>query len=1005
MEKRGIVVLLVILLFILLLTGIVNATDIFTDNFNDNDISDWTRSSLLNTGTDNAGPRDGSYYAWFKGGHWIKKTVSTAGYENIKISYYFKRAGQYTVTDFFIIEWKLGSEPDSAYKLLDMNSGVSAWSSLLTWPMTGAENKNINIRFSVDGSSSLKGFVDDVTVSGDAIEGPYCGDNNLDQGEECDDGNQNNNDACKNDCTFNVCGDSVLNSGVEDCDDGNLNNNDNCKNDCSLNICGDGYVYTGVEECDDGNVANGDGCDTNCQLEGPLCGNGIIEGSEECDDGNFNNHDACLKNCLSASCGDGYLWINNEQCDDGNLVSGDGCDNLCNFEGGEQCFAPVDVMLVIDRSGSMAGIKLSDAKSASINFVNLMNFSKDTAGLASFSTSATLDQGLTSNSALVINAINALTASGQTNIGDGIKLARQELIANGGVNKAMVLLSDGAPNAMSLPNGSIRFCFIAPTSPTNCTIYALNQSNITKEAGIEIFTIGLGVSNFTQELLKDIATDDSHYHFAPNSSELESIYLQIAQELCPCQGFDCSINSDNCNIGFCNVQTDECEFDPLQISTPCEFDQSLCTIDHCDGGGSCVTYDNVPVPPPQECKSFFCDPSDGQVKEDYSNYQLSTPCDADDSECTIDHCDGAGSCVNLDSVDCSNLNGQCQIGICNPQDGQCYPDYTDHPLSTQCEADDNLCTVDHCNGSGNCILKNNVDCSNLNGQCQIGICNPQDGQCYPDYSNYPLSYPCQADQSLCTIDHCDGGGSCVTYDNVPVPPPQECKSFFCDPQDGEIKEDYSNFPLSTYCETDDNICTIEHCNGAGSCVINPEAELPPQCLINITKDAKVAQSRPTRNFGNGTYLMVNPKQSGIDRSYLRINAEGLTDNATNASLLLYIYWSGSDAAGQGIEAWYCPDHNFNEMTINWNNQPLDGNCKLADNIIMGPQVVAGAPDTVHTFDLTDEINTEVSSGDKQFTVVIRSADENTGYLTNNKFVQYISSEYTETAYRPQLAVT
>mgnify|MGYP001766490322 CR=1 FL=1 len=38
--------------------------------------------------------------------------------------------------------------------------------------------------------------------------------------------------------------------GVEECDDGNVVNTDACKNNCSNNICGDGVVYTGVETCD-----------------------------------------------------------------------------------------------------------------------------------------------------------------------------------------------------------------------------------------------------------------------------------------------------------------------------------------------------------------------------------------------------------------------------------------------------------------------------------------------------------------------------------------------------------------------------------------------------------------------------------------------------------------------------------------------------------------------------------------------------------------------------------
>jgi len=36
-------------------------------------------------------------------------------------------------------------------------------------------------------------------------------------------------------------------------------------------------------------------------------------------------------------------------------------------------------------------------------------------------------------------------------------------------------------------------------------------------------------------------------------------------------------------------------------------------------------------------------------------------------------------------------------------------------------------------------------------------------------NNYPLSTTCEADEDPCTIDHCDGKGNCITYDYVPAP--------------------------------------------------------------------------------------------------------------------------------------------------------------------------------------------------------------------------------------------
>ncbi|MBU1975132.1 MAG: hypothetical protein KKG59_01875 [Nanoarchaeota archaeon] len=62
--------------------------------------------------------------------------------------------------------------------------------------------------------------------------------------------------------------------------------------------CGNGELDPG-EECDDGNNDPGDGCDENCLLEEEAeCGNGILEFGEECDDGNLEPGDGCDEFCM-----------------------------------------------------------------------------------------------------------------------------------------------------------------------------------------------------------------------------------------------------------------------------------------------------------------------------------------------------------------------------------------------------------------------------------------------------------------------------------------------------------------------------------------------------------------------------------------------------------------------------------------------------------------------------------------------------------------------------------
>ncbi|HEY8380220.1 MAG TPA: DUF4215 domain-containing protein [Nannocystis sp.] len=165
-----------------------------------------------------------------------------------------------------------------------------------------------------------------------------CGDGRLDPGEACDDGNQDDQDACTVACELNVCGDGIVHLGVEECDDGNDVDTDACTNACELAACGDGIVGPG-EMCDDGNDIDTDDCTNACAPAS--CGDGVVqEGVEECDDGNDIDTDACLTTCKSASCGDGFVHQGVEQCDDGpmnnNTVGPCKTDcTMCDCQGGD----------------------------------------------------------------------------------------------------------------------------------------------------------------------------------------------------------------------------------------------------------------------------------------------------------------------------------------------------------------------------------------------------------------------------------------------------------------------------------------------------------------------------------------------------------------------------------------------------------------------------------------------------------------------------------------------
>lgn len=148
-----------------------------------------------------------------------------------------------------------------------------------------------------------------------------CGGGTPDRGEDCDDGNADDTDTCRNNCESARCGDGVIQAGVDTCDDGPLNGLPNqCNLTCTGNTpatCGNGAVEVG-ESCDDGaNNGMPNSCAADCGgLTPAVCGNGVTEVGEPCDDGTATA--ACDADCSMVVCGDGTVnAAAGESCDDG----------------------------------------------------------------------------------------------------------------------------------------------------------------------------------------------------------------------------------------------------------------------------------------------------------------------------------------------------------------------------------------------------------------------------------------------------------------------------------------------------------------------------------------------------------------------------------------------------------------------------------------------------------------------------------------------------------------
>ncbi len=208
-----------------------------------------------------------------------------------------------------------------------------------------------------------------------------------------------------------------------------------------------------------------------------------------------------------------------------------GCDLWVEVAGislpGLGCKGKIDLMLVLDRSGSIGSGELTSLKTAAKAFVDALAPSAAGVhiGQTSFSTTGSLDLHLSDNSSTIKAAIDALVAVGFTNLKEGIDLAKTELDNPGDGHDRpdgdsldfMVIITDGAPNE--------------PGTDTEARNAAASSSLVARAAGVEIFVVGVGTTTSTADYLKmkivsaPVAT---HYFDAADYASLGTVLTGLA---------------------------------------------------------------------------------------------------------------------------------------------------------------------------------------------------------------------------------------------------------------------------------------------------------------------------------------------------------------------------------------------------------------------------------------------------------------------------------------------
>lgn len=174
----------------------------------------------------------------------------------------------------------------------------------------------------------------------------------------------------------------------------------------------------------------------------------------------------------------------------------------------------LDIALVIDTSGSMAGEKLARAQAAAEYLLASLG-PQDRLALVSYNTSVTLMFPLTAvtpgNRGWMAGRIRRLYATDMTNLGGGLQVGVQQVLAGGERNavQRVILISDGLAN-------------VGVVQPA--ALHGMAAS--ARQRQISVTTMGVGLQ-FNEILLQNLAEyGGGRYHYIRDAHALVPIFQQ-----------------------------------------------------------------------------------------------------------------------------------------------------------------------------------------------------------------------------------------------------------------------------------------------------------------------------------------------------------------------------------------------------------------------------------------------------------------------------------------------
>ena len=182
---------------------------------------------------------------------------------------------------------------------------------------------------------------------------------------------------------------------------------------------------------------------------------------------------------------------------------------------------PVDIILILDRSGSMtASKKLENLKIGAKQQVDMITKAtggvidkliggNSKIGLVSFSTDATIDVPLTNDASLIKQQIDALIANGQTNHGAGFTKAVESFDPASTNEKIIIMFTDGAINEGEDP---------------------IPITQKAKQDGIKIYCIGVENTAFVIEDWASTPIED-YIAFSKDPADLSNLFIDIGNRI------------------------------------------------------------------------------------------------------------------------------------------------------------------------------------------------------------------------------------------------------------------------------------------------------------------------------------------------------------------------------------------------------------------------------------------------------------------------------------------